>query len=255
MVLKGLREKLKWLDPFTYVDKYIMPIVNPNRSETIGFVVDVFFAALFAFILYNLLGLLLSTSAPIVIVVSGSMESVLYRGDIVILQGVKIEDISAPHVIVDEAFLDSRPFKEYASTTCADKNSGGQKNCSEFGGKNPRTYDTVSIDFHNGFSIPITESGDIIVYNSTVSGEPVIHRAVAKIEALDKTVILTKGDSELNPLIDQQAGITRGAITQSQVQGRALFKIPLLGYVKLIIFDDLPALIFGCRNPRGCQFP
>ena len=254
MVLKGLREKLKWLDPFTYVDKYVMPVVNPGRSETIGFVVDVFFAALFAFVLYNLLGFLLSTSAPIVIVVSGSMEPVLYRGDIVVLQGVEAENVAAPRVVLEGSFLDSRPFSDYAKASCVDKKTGEQKDCVLFGGKNPRNFDTVSIEFQNGASVQIQETGDIIVYNST-GGEPVIHRAVAKVQGLDKTVILTKGDSELNPLIDQQAGITHGAISDSQIQGKALFKIPLLGYVKLLVFDDLPVLIFGCRNPRGCQLP
>ncbi|MBI4044774.1 MAG: hypothetical protein HY392_03635 [Candidatus Diapherotrites archaeon] len=255
MVLKGLREKLKWLDPFTYVDRYVAPVVNPGRSETIGFFLDIFFAALFAFILYNFLGFVLSTSAPIVIVVSGSMEPVLYRGDIVVLQGVKAESVSAPLVVLEEPFLDSRPFSDYASATCVDKKTGEQKDCQLFGGKNPRSFDTVSIGFVNGKSVQIQETGDIIVYNSTSSGEPVIHRAVAKLQGIDKTVILTKGDSELNPLVDQQAGITRGAVAGSQIQGKALFKIPLLGYLKLLVFDDLPVLVFGCKNPRGCQIP
>jgi len=111
------------------------------------------------------------------------------------------------------------------------------------------------VRFSNGQTVRLSKQGEIIVYNSTRTSEPIIHRAVVKIKSEGKTFALTKGDSLLNPLIDQQAGITNGAIRQGQVQGKAVFQIPFLGYVKLLVFDDIPALIFGCRNPMGCPLP
>ena len=32
-MLKKIRENLKWLDPFTYVDEYVLQIVNLKKDE------------------------------------------------------------------------------------------------------------------------------------------------------------------------------------------------------------------------------
>ena len=81
MGLKEIREKLKWLDPFTYVDLYIMPRVNPKDSEAISWVVYLASAFLFAWLIYTGLGLAFGTQSPMMIVVSGSMEPLYNRGD------------------------------------------------------------------------------------------------------------------------------------------------------------------------------
>jgi len=62
-MLKKLREKLKWLDPFTYVDLYLMPIINPGKKEWISMVVYIISAFIFAFLIFNGLGFLLGTSS------------------------------------------------------------------------------------------------------------------------------------------------------------------------------------------------
>ncbi|MCH7902212.1 hypothetical protein IIC68_00505, partial [archaeon] len=78
-MLKKLREKLKWLDPFTYVDVFILPKINPNNDKNIETIVYIIFAFIFAFVLYNfILAFILGTDAPLVIVFSGSMEPVLF---------------------------------------------------------------------------------------------------------------------------------------------------------------------------------
>ena len=92
------REKLKWLDPFTYVDEYVLPRVNPSGNEVINWVVYLVSAFVFAFLVYSIFGLLLDTSSPMVVVVSGSMEPTLFRGDIMILQGVDDSSINAPEL-------------------------------------------------------------------------------------------------------------------------------------------------------------
>ncbi|MDO8627490.1 MAG: hypothetical protein Q7K42_03425, partial [Candidatus Diapherotrites archaeon] len=69
--------------------------------------------------------------------------------------------------------------------------------------------------------------------------------------AQDGIFLLTKGDSKLNPLLDQDSSITNFPIVQKDIQGRAVLvnnyplKIPLLGYVKLLLFDDLPKFLSG----------
>ena len=47
---------LRWLDPFRYVDLFVMPRVKKvTKSETVELVVNVLFAFLFAFILFAVL--------------------------------------------------------------------------------------------------------------------------------------------------------------------------------------------------------
>ena len=72
-MLKKIREKLKWLDPFTYADMYIMPRVNPENSVLKANIVYIVFAFISAWLLYTGLGLILGTPNPLVIVVNGSI--------------------------------------------------------------------------------------------------------------------------------------------------------------------------------------
>lgn len=58
--------------------------------------------------LHNGLKIALHTDAPLVIVVSGSMEPVFYRGDVVLLKGVNPEEIRIGDVVVYE-----RPYTKY----------------------------------------------------------------------------------------------------------------------------------------------
>ena len=97
-MLKKIKERLNWLkylDPFYYVDTYVVPKVNPENIEWINWVIYVVSALFFAWLIYSLLGFLLATASPMVIVVSGSMEPVLYRGDVVVMQGASPENLVA----------------------------------------------------------------------------------------------------------------------------------------------------------------
>jgi signal peptidase I len=70
--------------------------------------------------------------------------------------------------------------------------------------------------------------GDVIIFDSGKQAYPIIHRII-KIDSEGK--ITTKGDNNLNLLPFEQN------INSSQVIGKAVFKIPYLGWVKLIFFD------------------
>ncbi|ASJ17456.1 S26 family signal peptidase [Thermococcus chitonophagus] len=60
--------------------------------------------------LYSGLRLVLHTNMPLVVVVSGSMEPVFYRGDVVVLEGVKPEDVKIGDVVVYKSPLAKYPI-------------------------------------------------------------------------------------------------------------------------------------------------
>ncbi|MEK6942043.1 MAG: hypothetical protein AABW85_04260 [archaeon] len=250
-MLKKLLENLKWLDPFTYVDKYLLPVVNPKNNGTISMAVYIVSAFVFAFIIFNLLGLLLGTSSPMVIVVSDSMEPVLFRGDVVFISGVKPSGIKAQSVELKLVLVDALPLQAYARPLCTKTGFAQEVDCAPLPLSCPANYDTTSIQFYQGKKLPVEKSGDIIVYNSNTLGEPIIHRVVSKINANDGTYLLTKGDNLCNSKIDQEVGITRGAIRADKIQGKALFWLPRIGCVKLWVFDDLLSLIVRGKLPAA----
>ncbi|MFA4647535.1 signal peptidase I [Pyrococcus kukulkanii] len=59
---------------------------------------------------YQGLKLVLHTDIPLVVVASGSMEPVFYRGDVVVLKGVKPEDIKVGDVVVYRSPLAKYPI-------------------------------------------------------------------------------------------------------------------------------------------------
>jgi len=81
------------------------------------------------------------------------------------------------------------------------------------------------------------EVGDVIVYKFP-NKEPVIHRVVGK----SNNTLITKGDN--NRVTDQQSSVIAPPITEENVEGRAVMRIPLLGWVK-VIFSDLMSNLRG----------
>jgi len=248
---------LKWIDPFTYVEillrKYHPKKSNPSfQDEAIDSIVYVFSALIFAFLLFSILGFLLNTSYPMVIVSSSSMIPEMYRGDIIVLYGEK--DIKAKEITVDYSIKD-KMFFEYGKTIPV-----SVEKITNASGTFLKINNAEEIEIGSQ-TIPITKDGDIIVYFSDYSGKDIIHRAVAKINASDGTYFLTKGDA--NPSIDQEcfpfknnfgetvyvACITKHAVNSEQIKGKSIFKIPLLGCAKLWVFDNIPAFLSGRENP------
>ena len=278
-MLEGLREKLKWLDPFTYVDLHVMPRVNPNNNKTIEWLVYLVFAFIFAVALYAVLGLILWTKNPLVIVVSGSMEPNLHRGDVVMLRGLNPEEIKGETVSLN-INPEGKSLSELAEIDYPNQ--------------------TISFD---GQSIPLNQSGDTIVYYSDLSGVQIIHRVVAKLDTPQGIYLLTKGDNpQTNQLIDQDCGQvslnqlgnqalqpfpkqwfrlsnneyclcaqvpqnetvkqasclvcaerpcnTLQALKADQTDGIQILRVPLLGCIKLWLFDDLTSLLMGKGLPQ-----
>ncbi len=236
----SFKKKLKWLDPFTYSDLLLDRLGFEDGLVRFG--VEVVTAFISAWIVYALLGLLLGSSMPLVVVVSGSMEPVLHRGDVVILQGatnnpVKVQEIEFSGNLTDRAFSEFGAIKPFLNQ---------QGNVAVYG---------VEI---NRQLIVFDQNGETVVYYSRFSQVPVIHRAVLKIHANDGVFLLTKGDA--NPTFDQDCGrvvlgrpeygcITPYPVLESEVVGKQLLKIPFIGYVKLLLWDDVLELVSGC--PKG----
>lgn len=249
----GIRKKLsflRWLDPFTYVDMLLQKVRPTGEKKTLADeliynISYLVFAFIFAFILYSLLGLALDTHSPLVVVVGKSMEPTYFEGDVLVLHGVKAESIKAPEVKLGNSTLAETPLNEIAKPQYY-YNSDGM-------------LDTKSIEFANGQSIVPSKSNDVVVYFSSYRLEPVIHRVVAKIGAKDGWYVITKGDNPFsNRFLDQDCGKVvpqlnyseRACISLypsrvSELDGRAVFLIPRIGLVKLLLFDYIPRAIMG----------
>ncbi len=83
--------------------------------------------------------------------------------------------------------------------------------------------------------------GDVIIYrpNGADSVHPIIHRAVGWYDNETYAGYITKGDN--NQYIDQLAGISGIGqimpVKEEWIIGKAIFSIPLVGYIPLHIFE------------------
>jgi signal peptidase I len=112
--------------------------------------------------------------------------------------------------------------------------------------------DFLYFSFRNGFSrgdIMVLSGakpkdikiGDIIVFISHKNrprADPIIHRVVVKMESDGKYSFQTKGDNHNTNKISINACDSTGCIdetdiSEEQIIGKALFRVPFLGYVKI----------------------
>ena len=246
MGFKEVKEKLKWLDPFTYVDVFIMPKLNPKKSETVSWLIYIASAFVFAWLFYTIIGLALGTTSPMVIVLSGSMEPAYHRGDVIVIQGTSAENLSATETLLNEPTL-----KETALSLIGTPGYSVEGNLMHI----------ETILFNNGQSLEIKKQGDVVVYQSNLLKKPIIHRAVAKLKAEDGWYVLTKGDSENNTTVDQDCGRVIAGIPErnclslypvpiEELQGKAVLWIPIIGCFKLWLVDDLGSLIATGKMPQ-----
>jgi len=154
---------------------------------------------LIKFIVYPGLGLLLSTSYPIVAVVSGSMEhdgsfDNWWDG---------YEDWYLEYNITKEEFVDFN-FK----------NGFNKGDIMVLYGKKPSNV----------------EIGEVIVFRSN-RPDPIIHRVVKKWEIEGEYSFQTKGDHTVDSI--KSGGLDETNIHENRYLGKAVVRIPLLGYVKI----------------------
>ncbi len=160
---------------------------------------------LIKYIVYPGLGFLLGTSFPIVAVVSSSM----HHDDSFDAWWANAKEWYEANGITKETFL-AFPMR----------NGFNKGDIMILTGINPQTVET----------------GDIIVFQSG-KPDPIIHRIVRKIKEDGKTYYQTKGDNYVtNPTPIQTNGIDETRIPHDEriVKGKAVFRIPYLGYVKIL---------------------
>jgi len=175
-----------------------------HEDSALSWVVNIILAFIIVkFLIYPGLGLALGgTTHPVVAVVSGSMQH----------DGLNFED-----------------WWEKNKAWYLEKNISKE----EFNGFNLKN------GFNKGDIIVLRKSkdmntGDIIVFYGN-SNNPIIHRVVRKWEENGEYSYQTKGDN--NP--DSFNALGETEIGESFIIGKAVFKIPYLGYVKIIFTEML----------------
>ena len=163
---------------------------------------------LIKFIVYPGLGFILSTSHPVVAVVSESMEH---------------------RMEFDEW------WKRYNDWYI--ENGVTKQEFQEFSLKNG--FNKGDIIFLVGRSAEQIEVGNVIVFNSNRK-DPIIHRVVKKMEDNDEIYFQTKGDNNRDSIKNNRLDETD--IREDVIIGKAVFKVPLLGFIK-IWFVDLIEII------------
>lgn len=153
------------------------------------------------FLVYPGLGLILGTTHPIVAVVSSSMEH--------------------PEANFDDWWI----------RTCPD---GKQKEIYSKSGISKSMF--LGFDYRNGFSkgdimllrsAENAEVGDIIVFQTTKRPEPIIHRVIEAKGSPGDMTYKTKGDNNCGSADFEQN------IQKDTIIGKTLFKVPLLGWIKI----------------------
>ena len=214
--------KLRYLDPYYYFDAFWERYVGEGGpTKTVG---DILYTIILAVFLYYLLGVLLHTPRPIVIVASTSMVPTLHRGDIAVVMGIPPASVEAPEVYLD--------VNENFHVLPSDINIHFIREGIEL-----REINVA------GKVIPLERNGTIIVYHDDLQNRDIIHRAILKIKTPRGYLFLTKGDNdETNPTADQDCiggmCVYPFLISQNQVLGTPILVIPRIGLIKLIFFPS-----------------
>lgn len=176
-------------------------------DSLLSWIVNIILAfVLIKFIVYPGLGLVLSTSHPVVAVVSESMEHNNMEfdawwennGEWYILNGINKEYF--------EAFQLKNGF-----------NKG-------------------DIMVLRGSDAENIEIGDSIVFRSDRK-DPIIHRVVKKTQEDDGVYFQTKGDNNKDSIKSPQLDETN--IGEDIIIGKVIFRVPLLGYIKILFVEML----------------
>lgn len=160
---------------------------------------------LIKFIVYPGLGFLLTTSHPIVAVVS---ESMVHDSNF-----EKWWEKNGQWYIDNE--IEKDEFEKFSL-----KNGFNKGDIMVLKGKKP---DDIGV-------------GDVIVFRST-RPDPIIHRVVKKWQKNNEYFYQTKGDNNQGSIKNNILDETN--INQDQVIGKALVKIPFLGYIKILFVELL----------------
>jgi len=179
-----------------------------NEDSLLSWVINIILAfVIIKFLLYPGLGLVLGTQAPIVAVVSGSME-----------HDAEFDKWWNEPSCCDDQCIQTMIQGDYYEQAGVSKEEF-MKFPSKYG------FDKGDIMFlHNNGEI-IT--GDVIVYSIKEKADPIIHRVIDIKEENGKKYYFTKGD--------HNCGIAsfEKAIPEERIIGKSFLRIPFLGWIKI----------------------
>ena len=166
-----------------------------NDDSLLSWIVNVVLAfILVKFIIYPGLGLLLGTTHPVVAVVSNSMEH----------HGMGFDNWWENNKqLYEDLGISTENFTSYKFKNGLNKG------------------DLVVIIGTDDIKL-----GDLIVFRGNAPG-PIIHRVIKIDQSVNKIYIQTKGDNNAGSRTDEFG------ITEDRIIGKAVFRIPYLGWVKL----------------------
>lgn len=179
------------------------------------------------FIVYPGLGWIFGTPLPIVAVVSESMEHT-----------------AGSNLLCGKRVIDYNNNIENYWQVCGDWYEQINISKNEF----------ESFPFKNGFNkgdLMILfgakpeniRQGDVIVYRAQrpdLKPDPIIHRVILKWSNNSEYYFQTKGDN--NPAVINDTVIGEAEIGKDRILGRAVLRVPLLGYVKIIFVQIINML-------------
>lgn len=181
-------------------------------DSILSWIVNIILAFLIVkFLVYPGLGVLFGTTHPVVAVVSCSME-----------HNKAGSSCSTKHLIFDEwwdvygMWYDERGYNMESFKKWTFSNG----------------FNKGDIMVLIGAKIEKIKVGDIVVFRGN-SREPIIHRVVLKYNQNGKIYIQTKGDN--NP--DTLVGLGEDMVSQDKLIGKAVFRVPLLGWIKIVAVD------------------
>jgi signal peptidase I len=202
---------------------------------------------LIKFIVYPGLGFLLGTTHPVVAVVSSSMEHrsleycTLYKNTEV-LGKKRLECVEYEYIMCGNSYDKKKSFNldEYWD------GCGGWYESNVNISKDEFRHFSFKNGFNKGDIMVLTgksaeqiEEGDVIVFMSSRK-DPIIHRVVKKMDKDNELYFQTKGDNNKDSI--ENSGIDETKINESMIIGKAVFRIPLLGYIKIWFVELLQSI-------------
>ena len=180
------------------------------------------------FLVYPGLGLVLgSTSHPVVAVVSGSMEHKIARNSFESqLKLCNTTYTQKHHIDYDEWWQTCGYFYDDYNIT--------KNKFLEFPFKNGFNKGDIMVLY--GSDPKDVKIGDVIVYQGDMP-DPIIHRVVKKWQDEEGWHFQTKGDH------NQGSNYNEEDIKKDKLIGKAIFRIPYLGWIKIIFVEFLKVFI------------
>jgi signal peptidase I len=181
------------------------------------------------FVVYPGLGFLMQTDYPIVAVVSGSMEHKTPHPCVDFNKKtnecLKYDEMS--YYICDKKFdtkqsSDFDSFWNFCGKWYLNNTKITREEFLNFRWRNG--FNTGDIMVLRGVKPEKIEVGDTIVYFSRAASYPIIHRVVEIKKSEDNYTFITKGDHN---------AVSDYPVDQNQLLGRAIARIPMLGWIKI----------------------